>query len=292
VNAPIVVGVDGSEESRRAATLGYSIARAGAAPLHLLAAAMNTVLEVVAVEAHLDLDRLDEAVRQSAETGTRNSLEGSLPPDLIDSSLVCRIGRAEHVLSEFADEVDAGLIVLGGRRHIAPLGWFPRGTAQHLVRKSDTPVLVTAPLSEDPEIRRVLLALDFSAAAPRVIEFGRTLAETLGAQLEAVHGVDARLLSVESPVQLTLDSLREAHERRARDLWALLPGDTAKRVVIGPIPETLAEAAASVPGTLVVVGSHGLGAVNRWLLGSSTEWMLDRLPAAVAVVPAYEKSLS
>jgi len=292
VNAPIVVGVDGSEEACRAATLGHSIARAEAAPLHLLAAAMNTVLEVVAVHARLDLDRLDEAVRQRAETVARDSLQGSLPPDLIDSSLICRVGRAEHVLSEFAKEVDAGLIVVGGRRHTAPLGWFPRGTAQHLVRKSDTPVLVTVPPPEDPEIRRVLLALDFSAAASRVIEFGRKLAEALGVQLEALHSVDARPLSVESPVQLTVESLRDAHERRARDLWPLLPDGTAARVVLGPIPETLAEVAADVPGTLVVVGSHGLGAVTRWLLGSTTEWLLDRLPAAVAVVPAYGKSVS
>jgi len=36
----------------------------------------------------------------------------------------------------------------------------------------------------------------------------------------------------------------------------------------------------------VVVGSHGKGWVDRLLLGSTTERLLDQLPASLLVVPA------
>jgi nucleotide-binding universal stress UspA family protein len=292
LSAAVVVGVDGSDESCRAAVLGHSIAEARAVPFYLLAAATNTLLEVAAVELGLELDQLDEALLDRAEAVARDSLTGVLPAGVIDSALKARVGRSEHVLSEFAHEVDAGLVVVGGRRHTAPMGWFPRGTAQHLARGCTTPILITAAPPADPEIHRVLLALDFSEAASRVVEFGLTLAANLDIPVEAVHVADARPLSVESPVGLAPDAWLEAHESRAAlDLWPLLPESTARRVVIGSIPEALADVAAERPGSIVVVGSHGLGQVNRLLLGSTTDWLLDRLPSAVAVVPAYREVL-
>jgi nucleotide-binding universal stress UspA family protein len=39
-----------------------------------------------------------------------------------------------------------------------------------------------------------------------------------------------------------------------------------------------------------VVGAHGKGLVERLLIGSATEALLNRLPAALVVVPAPRRS--
>jgi nucleotide-binding universal stress UspA family protein len=47
----------------------------------------------------------------------------------------------------------------------------------------------------------------------------------------------------------------------------------------------LLSAATEGPPAIVVVGSHGFGWTQRWLLGSTTEELLSRLPASLVVVP-------
>lgn len=291
MTGPIVVGVDGSEASCRAAQLGRLLSDALSTPLHLLAVGQNTALELAAIRADVDLAGLYEAVVDTVATNARSALEEVLPAEVIDATLVCRIGRVEQVLTEFAVEVGAALVVLGGQTHSPLAHWFHRGTAQLLIRKSEIPLIVTAPEPTDDTIRRIILALDLSRMAPRVIEFGRRLAGVLDVELQAIHVVEDVPLAIESPSRIPVDAVREAHARAVTEqLEPLLPDGLSVDMKSGPVRERIAEALAAEPGTMVVVGSRGLGAIERWLLGSTTTWLLDQLPGAVAVVPEPEDS--
>lgn len=48
---------------------------------------------------------------------------------------------------------------------------------------------------------------------------------------------------------------------------------------------TIAEEAARWKADVVVVGSQGKGFVDRLLIGSTTEWLLNHLSASLVVVP-------
>jgi nucleotide-binding universal stress UspA family protein len=52
------------------------------------------------------------------------------------------------------------------------------------------------------------------------------------------------------------------------------------------VVETLTQAARSGPATLLVIGTHGAGWVDRLLLGSTAEGLLARLPASLLIVPS------
>jgi nucleotide-binding universal stress UspA family protein len=56
-------------------------------------------------------------------------------------------------------------------------------------------------------------------------------------------------------------------------------------VQVGQVAETIIQEARRWSADVVVLGSHGKGFVDRVLLGSATEQLLNELPASLLVVP-------
>ena len=62
-------------------------------------------------------------------------------------------------------------------------------------------------------------------------------------------------------------------------------GDHHKVIRRGEALQTIAEEASAWRADVIVVGSHGKSWVDRLLIGSTTEALLNDLPAAVLVIP-------
>jgi nucleotide-binding universal stress UspA family protein len=62
--------------------------------------------------------------------------------------------------------------------------------------------------------------------------------------------------------------------------------DADGKVMDGPAAETIVTAAATAQADLIVMGSHGRTGIERLLLGSNTERVLNQTPCAVLVVKA------
>jgi hypothetical protein len=77
-----------------------------------------------------------------------------------------------------------------------------------------------------------------------------------------------------------------AEEELERSVWPLVTYRRADRLVRhGPAAPTIATEAADWDADLVVVGSQGRGWVDRVLIGSVTEKLLNHLPPSLLVVP-------
>src|SRR5213078_5124664 len=101
----------------------------------------------------------------------------------------------------------------------------------------------------------------------------------LGSPLRALHVIDPPPAIAELP----RDWSREIIER---DVWPLIPLVDEAKVIREGVPfDTIVEAAAAWRADVIVVGSHGKGWVDRVLIGSVTEDLLNNLPCAVLVVP-------
>ena len=285
---PILVGVDASEASRGAAALGLRVARAAAGPLHLVTATLNALAEVTAARLGLDPHPLEQALERQGATAVRSKLRGSVPDAVLDRALVARTGRPERVLVDRAKEIEAASIVIGGGsgRHRSP--WLRRGTAHHLLRRLDLPLFVTGPRSA--RIARVLVGVDLSFAAAVAIAAGEEIAVLLGTSLEAVHVIDDTLLAPDIPLSIDRGGLFHATQERLEDeVWPLLGRDRSRSTRIGPVVETLADVVRRGPATLLVIGTHGSGWVDRLLLGSTAEGLLARLPASLLIVPCVPR---
>jgi nucleotide-binding universal stress UspA family protein len=126
-----------------------------------------------------------------------------------------------------------------------------------------------------------------SYAARETIERALKFAALLGSPVRALHVIEeARDVPkvILRPGVLSYEDW--CLERLERDLWPLLPvPDNHKVVRRGPVVETIATEAAAWGADVLVVGSHGKNWVDRLLIGSVTEALLNDQPAALLVIP-------
>lgn len=143
-------------------------------------------------------------------------------------------------------------------------------------------------------MKNLLAAVDFSEVTERVMEAVISLARQLGAEVRLVHVAEPDPEFVGYEVDTA--ALRDVHAREYRDehrrLQALADrlrqeGIDAKALLIrGATVEKIAEEAERVGADLVVVGSHGHGALHRALLGSVSEGLIRVIRRPVLIVPA------
>ena len=212
------------------------------------------------------------------------ALRDRVPAEALEH-LEVRQGNAAWVLAAAVRDYAAELLVLGGKHHAAPVRWFGGSTVHHAVRTIDVPILVTA--SERPLFGRVMVAADLSEAAIPTLTTGARFAGAFGAELCALSVVEPFPPIPDVAVQVDeQEHLRLTEEEFARIVERAAGGTEISRLVrCGTPGRAIAEEAEAWGADLVVVGSHGKGWVDRVLLGSTTERLLNRLPTSVLVVP-------
>ena len=281
---PILIGVDGSPESGAAASAGWLLAKASGVGCRLVHATQDVRSAVEMAGTGVSLDALQLAMLGRVRNEILTAV-GDRVPASVAEQLIVRPGRTAAVLEEIIGEIDAQILVLGGKHHSSLGRWLGGSTVQHVVRRLNIPLLVTA-----GELRprpRVMVAVDISYAARPTIERATAFAQLLGGPLHALHVIEPAVTVPEAMfLPDPLDYTGWSHERMERDMWPLLPiPDHHKVIRRGEAAKTIVEEATSWRADVIVVGSHGKGWIDRLLIGSVTEELLNDLPAAVLVIP-------
>jgi nucleotide-binding universal stress UspA family protein len=133
-------------------------------------------------------------------------------------------------------------------------------------------------------LRRLLVAVDFSACSERALDYAAALAARLSASLLLLH---VRAKPRSTPQGFTLadpddlvriqEGLRDA-ETRARERGA---PHVATKLLDGDAWDQIVELAFEERCDLIVMGTHGRGAVGHLLLGSVAEQVLRHATCAV-----------
>ena len=283
---PIVAGVDSSEEGIRAAQAAVALAKAANTECYLVHAVRNPATELYYTEIPLNMKELGGAVLDSARTLLNELLKDKVPGPVL-AKLDCRLGSPGMVVAEVADERDAELIILGGKHHSTVGRWLAGSTVHHMIRTHDRPILVNGPARHgEGKFSRVMVAVDLSHAAKPAIDAAERIAGLFDAKLRAVHSVEPVSWVPELPPGLYEDLLRESEEQLERSIWPAIEYPGAEHLMRrGSAPDTIAAAAAEWNADLLVVGTHGRGWVDRVLIGSVTERLLNRLPTSMLVIP-------
>jgi len=282
---PIVVGVDASPEAAWAAALGADLAERAGTSCHLV----HAIREVGSALAFAELpERAAEftaAQIAQAREQVMHGLWGVVPPTLVQDVTV-RIGRPAVVLNDVVDEIGAGLAVLGGKHHSVLGRWLAGSTGVDVARTALVPVLVTG--SSRTPIRQVLAAVDVSPAAEATIATAERYAELLGAQLRVVSVLEPLPIVPGAPSYHPAEYFNLLEEDVTKRVWPLVTARGAERFVrYGAPVDVIMKEAAAWEADLVVVGSHGKSWVDRLLIGSVTERLLNQLPTSLLVVPPH-----
>jgi len=139
----------------------------------------------------------------------------------------------------------------------------------------------------------ILVAVDLSPASSRVVEAAGRVAKLTGAKVYLLHAAEPEPDFVGYDAGPEVVRTQVAHElrREHRDVQALAEElrndglDATALLVRGPTVETTLKEADNLEAELIVVGTHGHGAVYDVLIGSYSTGIIRRSKLPVLVVP-------
>jgi nucleotide-binding universal stress UspA family protein len=137
-------------------------------------------------------------------------------------------------------------------------------------------------------IQEILVAVDGSDGSKRAARFVRELASALNARVTLLHVIEPPTNLPLEAYGLTRTQVYEGQLQSAADvlgaLAAEMPAGMVDQLIESGSPaETICAQAEERNVDLVVLGSRGMGAVGRWLLGSVSDRVvhLSRRPVTV-----------
>jgi nucleotide-binding universal stress UspA family protein len=167
----------------------------------------------------------------------------------------------------------------------------------------------------------ILVPLDGSAIAERILPYVRTLAPALGARvcllrvvsdpegeglladsIAATYGVGDPLATQHERWRHSLDLLRQNAERYLESHAAILQAaglDVAVDVRCGPAADVIVEAAEGQHVAMIAMATHGYSGLKRWALGSITDKVVHATSTPVLIargeaparVPVFKRIL-
>lgn len=143
-------------------------------------------------------------------------------------------------------------------------------------------------------LKQILVATDFSEPAEVATDYGRDLARSYGATLHVMHVIEDMLALYAPDLGFALiDVERNIAAAAERDLASLqAPGHDAFRSVVvrsANVSHAITQYAKTHDIDLIIVGTHGRGAVSRFLMGSVAERVVRTAPCPVLTVRAHER---
>lgn len=274
----ILYATDGSEGSLEAVHF-----------LNALATGQDTCLHILTIPASGLED--DQQIATATLSRIRTALSG------FPGKVTTEIGLPGTTTREIGDQImerittlPADLLVVGTHGRPALTRWFIGSVATHIARHAPCPVLI----AREPQgvIDHVLAGVDGSACSADAVRWTMNhlpLPEFCTVRLAGV--VTIPVLTWGDPMASQIEVLLEEDQVRMKEAQSRLADEirTLHRPVttetrIGDATDALLDMACDWKADLLVVGSHGRSLVQRWMLGSVSEGVLQRSPCSVLIV--------
>jgi nucleotide-binding universal stress UspA family protein len=202
-------------------------------------------------------------------------------------------GRAASVIVDSARETGAELVIVGARGHGAIESALIGSVSAEVVDQAPCAVFV----ARRPTTARILIGTDGSDAATSAADFVARCGLFEGSRARMIHAIDVHpawwLGYTPGDATFAVDAysavVEEGH-RRGEQVTAMLADrlggaglgvSTVTRE--GPAAAAIVDEATSWGADLVVVGTRGLGLLQRLLLGSTARSVLHHAPASVLI---------
>lgn len=276
----IIVAVSAASDSRRAAD--WAVARA---------VTRRQSIELMSVVGGAVGMIGEAALIQAATSATEQLLTAEAErigsPGLTVTTRV-EVGDPVALLSAASE--DAAVLVIGSDYRGPGKGPARGAHGIRIAASSSCPVVVVPDFDMHEERTGVVVGVDGSSVSEEAIAFAAAEADRLGEPLTAVI-VWTPISAPRNALMVSTQRYRDGMEQAAHEALALSLGGLRGRYPDLQIEEAVAEGFPSLiinelaeGARLTVVGSRGHGAVRRFLLGSISHEVLQRLASVVAVV--------
>lgn len=278
----IVVGTSLDDDSEAVVKLGAEAARAAGAKLHLVHA-----YAPLPVGGDWGSSAVTGEFLRAEEEGLRAALAEQASRAGADGHHL-ENGPPHRVLSDMAERLGAGLVVVGSVTG-GPIARLLGSTADRVVRRARRPVLVARGELRLPP-GRVLAPVDLSPLSGRELGRGLELLGLLGGG-EPFPAVEAlfvlNVIQRQTAPQFTPEQIdRLAAEELERFTAAYAGGaEVHRKVRTGNVREQVLAEIAATGADLVLIGTHGRGGFDRFVIGSVAADVVREAPCSVLVIP-------
>lgn len=146
-------------------------------------------------------------------------------------------------------------------------------------------------------LKKILVATDFSEPSSVALAYGRDFARSFQAQLHVLHVVEDMVLRYSPEVGIAMPQLQQDLEQAGRrELDKLITADDRRTLDIVAavdtglnLAETITRYARDNAIDLIITGTHGRGAVRKFLMGSVAERVVRTAPCPVLTVHTHER---
>lgn len=142
-----------------------------------------------------------------------------------------------------------------------------------------------------PDIKSILVPVDFSSNSARALEYAHTMATKFGASLHLLHVCEVPSLSTGSMDAYAIaytnwsQQLGDEAERELLKVVPKLPGvAVTTEVLFGNPPRAIVTAATKRGDDLIVMGTHGHGPLMHAVMGNVAERVVRTAPCPVLTV--------
>jgi nucleotide-binding universal stress UspA family protein len=267
----LVVGVDGSDESR--AALRWAAEIAGTAQIGL------RVVEVWSGGDPAAAKQTGEQVKAQLAEYSRPALEGVTPEPEVDYEAL-HGGPAEAMLKRVT--ADSGL-VLGSRGRGGFLGLLLGSVSRACIEHAPCPVMIVR-RQEPPPLAgsSILVGHDGSAAARRALQWAVELSRPMHTKVIAAYVWQAGA----SEVRPALHDRLVNDATRSIETWAgEVSADVEPVEIEGEPRMELVKLAERHDAGLLVVGRRGKGVIRALRMGSVAGYLVTSSPIPIAVTP-------
>ena len=148
------------------------------------------------------------------------------------------------------------------------------------------------------KINKILCPVDFFPASIKAAHYASRLAAISGASLRLLHVVPPMIPTAYKYPLNMVDIMKATQKTSENELKSLvtelntqgLTVETA--IVVGDVRDELKRAITTMRPDVVAMGTHGRLGVRRWVMGSTTEWMIRHSPVPVLTISAKEKLIA
>jgi nucleotide-binding universal stress UspA family protein len=186
---------------------------------------------------------------------------------------------AESIL-EFSKDFD--LIIMGSRGENEKDPYALGSITKKVTRHAKCPTLIVKKVSS---LANFLVCLDGSENSIKALNYGFNLAEKLGSRVTLLN-VQERRLYESSPK--AAEEMGEKIISRAVEFIGARSKDVKidRKLSFGVPSDVIADVAEKENYDLIILGSRGLGTVQRFLLGSVSDDVTHKAKCSVLIVPA------
>ena len=144
----------------------------------------------------------------------------------------------------------------------------------------------------------ILVAIDFSDATDMILQEVKQLGRAMQAKIWLLHVAEPNpdFVGYEVDPIMMREVVAQRFHKEHQDIQSLSLGlreagfDTTALLVQGPTVETILHEVAKLKVNMLVVGSHGHGAVYHALMGSVSSGLIKKATCPILVVPVVRQT--